>query len=572
MFAATPLQGTAPSSHNNTARRVDAIRAQTRSGSFVGHQKRVYKNSFGITPVPITKYFTTNPEMVFNRLVVEGDPQLAPILQEMPLLQYELLHHDVRPSDILQQTNALETFFYTEGLTDVHILVDVGGPKGDRTLFLTVERGQVTALRDMHHYGYQTNTLRYYAYKMGQSPDFAQRYYYYVLANQLQGITVDTYLEPTRNHGVYDYYTLGHRQRFGGFLSMTNIGIQPTGHMIYSGNAYLNDIFGNDQLEAGGSFTSKTNKGQFFFSTYRINLGHHGTQLLADFAYNKLQLGETIFYDFFGRGKSFTLEIMQPFYITPKTFLRMIMGYAIERGKNRGYAYDPPTVIALDFQSSVVKETLPTVYAEFAFSHLYSMGRVWGDIGATAWGHFLIRPQYKAVGGLEQLDTLDPTIRIPLSRAPKMEGAKVTFDYNQVVILPRDFSVYLGSQGQFGFDGQLPLGMLFQFYQGAFLGQGYVGDSGVSGRGEVRWDWNIFNTYFRDIQFFTYYALAYINTNDPLYTSYSRVVPMTAGFGLRTHFLRKMQGFIEFAKPIRRKTTYDNKAAWRFFFGLAVNT
>jgi hypothetical protein len=548
---------------------VDAMRANVRSETASMQQQSVMRHS-RITP--ITAYFAENPEMYFTRLVVDGDPRLAPVIQNLGVIRYELLNRgDIRISDVLKQTNALESFFFIEGIKNVHIMVGIGGEKGDRTLYLTVTHGEVTTLRNAGNYGYQTYITRYYNQQMGQLPDFDQRYYYYALSNQLTGITTDTYMTPTNVPGTYNFYTLGHLKRFGGFAGLNNTGIQPLGHMIYSANGYLNGIFGDDQLEMGGSFTSKTNKGQFFYGTYRLGVGHHGTQILTSFAYNEMQLGETVIYKFLGRGKSFTLEVMQPVLITPKTFLRMIVGYAVERGKTQGGAFDAPVILAMEFRNSTVKETVPTLYADLAFSHLYGMGRIWGTVGLTYWGHFIFENKYRTVGGVIQGDTLDPDIKNPLARDPSMTGEKFNFAYNQLVILPRDFSIYLASRGQFGFKGNLPLGLLFGFYDGAFIGQGYVANSGVSGRGEIRWDWNIFNPYFKDIQFFGYYALAYMHSRDPLYTTYSKAIPMTAGFGFRTNFLRKMNGFVEFAKPIRRKTTYDDKSAWRFFFGLGVN-
>jgi hypothetical protein len=547
---------------------VDAIHAGVQSKSTLTKQKSVWRHS---KIIPITAYFAENPEMYFTRLVVDGIPQLASVVQNLGILHYELLHRTIRISDILKQTNALESFFSIKGLKDIHILAGVGGKGKDRTLYLTVIRGEVTTLRKAGNYGYQTYITRYYNHEMGQLPDYDQRYYYSALANQITDMTTDTYMLPTNVPGTYNFYTLNHLKRFGGFIGMNNTGIQPLGHMIYSATGYVNGIFGNDQLESGGSFTSKTNKGQFFYATYRMGVGTHGTQLLGSFAYSQMQIGETIIYKFLGRGKSFSLEVMQPVYITTKTFLRMIAGYALQRGKTQGGVFNAPVVTALEFRNSIVKETIPTIYTDFAFSHLYSMGRIWGQAGVTFWGHFLVDNKYSAVGGVIQGDTADPNVANPLSQNPRMTGQKFNFSYNQLVMLSHDFSIYLGSHGQVAFDSRMPLGMLFGFFDGAFLGQGYVANSGVSGHGELRWDWNIFNPYFKDIQFFGFYALAYMESRDPLYTSYSRAVPMTSGFGFRAHFLEKMDGFVEFAKPIRRKTSYDNKSAWRFFFGIGVN-
>lgn len=549
------------------ARSIDQLRANLRSQSSSQLRHTTPQTMQKMTP--ITAFFSTNPDLYFYHLVVHGDPKLAPLLQQLPSIKYELLNRTVNVTDILKQLNALETFFFVEGVPDVHIQAAVGGSGKERTLYLTVFRGAVESFRKTRHYGYQTYILRDYDQKMGQMPDFAKRYYYYALANQLTGITTETYLEPTQTPGVYDFNTIGHLKRMGGFIGMNNTGIQPLGHMIYSMNGYVNGIIGDDQLESGGSFTSKTNKGQFFYTTYRIGLGSHGTQLLTSFAYNKMQLGETVIYKFQGQGKAFTLELDQPFMITPKTFLRMILGYALQRGKTRAGVFSDPNILLVLFRNSTVKETVPTIYAQLGFSHLYTLGRVWGNVTTTAWGHFLERAAYSVEGGLFSQDGLTGQTT-SLARKPKLTGAKASYDYNQIVIMPHDFSLYLASRGQFSFRQQIPLALKFGFFDGAFIGQGFVADSGVSGRTELRWDWNVYNPYFKKVQFFTYYALGYLQNLDPLFTPYKRAEPMTAGFGLRTNFLEKMDGFIEFAKPIRRKPTINESSAWRFFFGLGL--
>ena len=364
--------------------------------------------------------------------------------------------------------------------------------------------------------------------------------------------------------------------RWGGFVGVDNAGIQQTGHMIYSLNGYLNDIIGNDQWKMGGSFTSKTNKGQFFFATYQIGVGSHGTLLRTNFTYSKSLLGDiSSTYAYGGHGKSFLLEALQPIYITPSSFLQIVSGYGLLRGKTSavnysGVSYEIPNEnIGLFAENATIKETIPTLYAYLDFKHLYSMGEVWGNIGATVSGHFFARTQYKVVGGLVEED-FDGN-RIYQSQSPKQNTQKINFVFNDLVVLPDHFGLLLASRGQFAFVAPLPLGLKFGFYDGAFLGQGFLADTGVAGRTELQWNWNIYKNYFKSIQFFSAYAVGFLRNDHPLLVNYTKATPMTFVTGLRSWFLKKANGFVELAKPLRRKTAIDNQSGWRFFFGLGVD-
>lgn len=526
-------------------------------------------------PVPFRHILQQNPDFYFTSVTVTGDRRIAPVIQQMPIVSYDLTHKTVSAADVIRTLNIIENVFYVQGLRDVHITASYAGEKEHQQLFLNVTQGPVNVIR--HHYrrGYRTYILDAYSQQMARQTSYAERYYYYSLANQLEGVTTETYLEPTSVPGAYDLYTVGQRKRFGGFVGMDNTGIQRLGHVIYMANGYVNDIVGNDQLKAGGSFTSKTNKSQFFFTTYQIGVGSHGTQLLGNFTYNKSRLGQVSTYAYSGHGKSFTFEVLQPVYITPSSLLQMAFGYSVLRGRTRSYNYTganfliPVINIGIFARNATIKETIPTIYTQFDFSHLYRLGRVWGNVRATAAGHFLVRPNYRVTGGFVDIDFQNNTTS--LATSPDQNSQKLNFELNDLVVLPDNLSLLLAARGQFAFEHPLPLGLMFGFYDGAFIGQGFLADNGVSGRTEMRWNWNIYNQYLRDIQFFGYYAAGFLRNPTPIFVNYSKAVPMTMGTGFRTYFMKKMNGFVEFAKPLRRKTAIDNKSGWRFFFGLGVD-
>ena len=277
-------------------------------------------------------------------------------------------------------------------------------------------------------------------------------------------------------------------------------------------------------------------------------------------------------YAYSGHGKSFTFEVLQPVYVTPSSLMRMAFGYSVLRGKTRAYNYTganfliQPQNFGIFATDAIIKETIPNIYTRLDFSRLYRLGQVWGNVSATAAGHFLVRPNYKVIGGL--IDENFNGDRVPQAQSPDQNVQKVNFELNDLLLLPDNFSILLASRGQFSSENPMPLGLMFGFYDGAFMGQGFLADNGIAGRTELQWNWNIYNQYLRDIQFFGYYAVGFLRNPYALYVNYTKAVPMTVGTGLRSYFMEKMSGFVEFTKPLRRKTAIDNKSGWRFFFGL----
>ena len=86
--------------------------------------------------VPFSHILAQNPDFYFTQVTVTGDPRIAPLIQQMPIITYDLVHTTVSAADVLHTLNIIENIFYVQGVHDVHISASYAGVKGHQQLFL----------------------------------------------------------------------------------------------------------------------------------------------------------------------------------------------------------------------------------------------------------------------------------------------------------------------------------------------------------------------------------------------------------------------------------------------------
>lgn len=149
---------------------------------------------------------------------------------------------------------------------------------------------------------------------------------------------------------------------------------------------------------------------------------------------------------------------------------------------------------------------------------------------------------------------------------------KINFDASRTQSLPSNFSLYAAATGQYSFD---PLLVSEQFsLGGANFGTAYdpadvLGDSGIAGKLELRYNQQPGYRYFNAYQLFTYYDIgqAWIRKGAPGANDKRNV--SSAGAGIRTSFNETVSSTLEFGVPLTRPASNqgDHGNDARIFFG-----
>ena len=428
-------------------------------------------------------------------------------------------------------------------------------------------------VRKIQSSGYHMALLDYYTQKIAQDgyyDPYANAKYTYLANNWLPGVTYKNSLQPTAQPNVYDLLNQTAISHFGGYANINNQNSSEYGYVSGGGGLYYNDIFGGDKLSVNGSSSVNTNS-TYASINYQKELGTYGTQLVATFTYTGTGPQNTGVYNYDGYGLTYNVAAVQPFYISAATNLALTGGYSLvesntnaflEYNPAQSYAAGPPNPIV--YSSQEINQQLPTIYAQFDFSHDYSIGNFWGFVRAASVSYYGIPTIYNSVGGVQ--DTSNPTP----AASPSLNTFLVNGSYNQVVTLPKNVSFYFGTNAQVTPTDALPSAQQFVYSDGPFVDQAYVGDYGISGRVEPRYDLPINTVWLKKLQWYAYYGGAYLVNTTTIFVPYKSAQATDTGFGVRGYFGHNISGYVEADKPLSETAVAGVYNGWQGFFSLGV--
>lgn len=432
-------------------------------------------------------------------------------------------------------------------------------PSGDGYIMhVNLYYAKVNHINAVHHMGYSNAMLRYYQSHMVANHQLSPEYEHYAgLARDIPGLEFNTYYQPSsRNANSYDMYTLADRHRLSGFLDVNNTGNGILGHYFFGGGFTVRDLLGNDALSGAYATTSRPAMAKMVNVNYRKVVGDYGTQIRFNFIYSYSKSIPIVrAYLFRANGEVYALSAYQPLVVTNKDNIAIEAGAALSDGENLGSSQLPANFTNLDS-----KERIPYLFAAVNFASLENAGRFWGSASITKGVDFANLQRSQITGRPDQF--------VPQAD-PNLNFTRLNVDMNQLFYLPRNWSIYLNGQVQAITKGPMPISQKMDFAEGAYVGQTWLGDYGAMGMAELRYDWLLYRSYMRDIQFFSYGAAGYLRNPYRTTVSYEMKAVQTIGVGLRFNVTRDISGYAEITKPFQN-LPLENNRDWLPFFGLRV--
>lgn len=379
---------------------------------------------------------------------------------------------------------------------------------------------------------------------------------YVLLTEDLPGIDVQTILTPSENiPGATDVTLIVDHQKFDADVALNNFGTRYLGPVQISATAMVNTLIGADQLGFRAVSTPFNNEMRFFQLFYNRPLGSSGMRLDIEGDYTRTKPGFIIGYmDMKGNAEAFRVKLSYPFI----------------RSRHQNFNAN----ISFKFLNSETVYLGEPLYQDHirplrigAYYTLLDRWQGFNFISAQFSKGLPIWNASKRKGN-----------KYPKSRS---DGRSDYLKYDAYISRLQKFSqrvnLLLAADGQYS---NFPLLSAEEFgYGGRIFGQGYdpseiVGDSGMAGKAELRFD--TFPGY-KALKFIQYYALYSIgriwNLGD---NDQNQVVSAAStGVGMLIHFTDYISGRLEVDKPLTYpvQTQIDagkNGNAWRGFFSLTA--
>jgi len=353
---------------------------------------------------------------------------------------------------------------------------------------------------------------------------------YALLANDLPGYSVQFILTPSKNKpAAADLTFVTTRKKASAFVSQDNFGTRYIGPNETSIGASLYSIFAaGDNNTIRITETSRKKQLQYVDFTHTQPLGSKGLRWLLDMNYAETRPGFILApLDIVGRNAQVTTDFSYP--------------WVRDRSKNLifhlGANYQNITSLILDqpFYQDRIRSVIAGLAYENVDSH-HGANSMGFDVthGMPIWGahdHFL-------------------------QSRPRGTSTYTRFNGNlsRTQILNTRFTLYGALHAQYAFTTLLATE---QFgFGGPDYGRGYdpseiVGDVGIAGKAELRFDANPAYKFLQSIQYYAFYDIGDIWNRDK-----TNLIPQqsasSAGVGARIGFISQVSANVFFAKPLTR--------------------
>lgn len=380
--------------------------------------------------------------------------------------------------------------------------------------------------------------------------------YYLLLANELPGVSAKAVFEASKTTpAATDITLIVEEQPFNTNVSYDDYGTLYIGpHQVTAMGATNSYLRSGDTLRVTYLNTPRENELRYLDVTYQTPVGAHGFMLTLEGNRSLTNPGFTL-EPLFNNGKSnnYFLNAQYPVILSRSQFLTLDGGFT--------------------YSDSIVYELHQLLYQDYIRS-------------LRAGGTYNFADSYNGVNnftlhieqGLNMWGASDNPQSTTTSR-PFADGifTKWTAQYSRLQpLFSSPFSLYLFAGGQ---TTNKPLLVYEQFnFGGSIIGRGYdpaelLGDKGVAGSTELRWDFASFKQ-LRSLQFYTYYDIGKIWNIENVPGTPKNQSASSTGFGTRFSFTKYINGNLMYTqvltKPIASEALIGRGFAPKIYFSVVA--
>lgn len=385
--------------------------------------------------------------------------------------------------------------------------------------------------------------------------------YYVMLSNGLPGVQAKAVLTPSKTTpAAADIAIMTSTQRFRGFLSYDDYGTRYIGpHQMTASGNYSSIIASGDNVQF--TFSTATRDKELNFSDLNYSLPIFSRGL-------KLNFGKT-------RTKTHPMFVLEPLYILGVNDI-YYGSIEIPVIRQRSKAYTITTGINVTDVDVTVTPFGEKLYIDHIRS-LY-MSNVLGFTDNFYGNNLLaldIRKGLPAFGYTRETNLLTAETSRPGGHA---DYTKITAQATRLQLVKNAFTAYGIIRGQYAFNTLLASEEFV--FGGNIIGRGYdpseiIGDHGLSGTLELRYDWALDKRFLQVMQLYVYYDAGKI-WNIPNVAIAPKTDSATAtGIGSRFSFNQYLSGNFMWTKPLTREVAAEELIGKgrspRIFFSLQAN-
>lgn len=372
-----------------------------------------------------------------------------------------------------------------------------------------------------------------------------------LLINDLPGVTTKAVLTPSVDvPGASTLVLVIEQDTFEGNFTWNNRGTKYVGPNQFITQLSLNNIFQHvARTTLDSKITSATRELRSFDLRHNAQVFENGSTLEGSLTYNRVQPGNDL--------SSLKVD-------GKSTTVALIYRYPFIRSRRVNLS----GTLIYDYLNSETKLS----------NILFTLDRIESaragisfDILDNLRGINLITATYA-----QGLNMFSGEEQPPLKRSRadgRKDYGKVQATYTRLQYLPDNFSLFFSTSGQYAFNALLSaeeFGYGGEQYGSAYDSSEIVGDSGVDGKIELRYNYPESSKLFPSTQYYASYDWGVIwDKHDD--TGEGKQSGTSLAAGIRLELADRANGSLEIAKPLTRKVAaYDNKDV-RWFFGITVD-
>ena len=453
------------------------------------------------------------------------------------------LHKVITLQDLLNIVESITNYYRSHGyISSQAVLIPQRTKNGVVTI--KIIEGAIANVNITGCPGKAEPLIRAYACKIRQQQplNIAQMEKYLLLANEIPSTQVQGVITPTKNEpGASDITMVTNHRLMNGYLSYDDYGTRYIGPQQVTGNLGFNSLLlPGDSAQFTLAKTARGRELTFGDAHYGLALNAEGDRFLVGGTVTKTH-PEFILTasDIDGLNKNYYTAFTLPAIRENNQNLTYYLGL--------NYNWTRVT----SFDTKLYRDSLTSL----GLGLLYNLSDKWNGSNSI-YGD--IRQGLPLLGYTTNSSRASAQTSRPGGKAIY---TKLEFNVNRLQLLKHHFSLFGLLKGQYSFE---PLLTAEQYaYGGSLLGRGYdvaelLGDKGLGGSIELRYDWGLSVRFLSAVQFYGFYEVGKVwndfttstlpvNTSLPLSISAA-----STGGGIRFFFTKNLSGNLWLAKPLTK--------------------
>lgn len=493
-----------------------------------------------------------------KQVVLKGNTKYS--AKELEPLYSMFLNKTIPVANIFSIAEAITNYYRDHGYILVRVIVPPQKVK-DGILHLQVIEGYVDQVRVSGNPGRAQYRVQVYGDQIKKSKPLSvsdlERYL--LIANDIPATQTKAVINASKTQvGAADLDLVTTHKPFSAYLSYDNSGSRYIGRQVITANVSANSaIRSGDRIQLMGS---KTPKGKELSSgdvSYDTPIGSEGLRATVGYTVTNT-LPAFLLYDLKVSGLTRNYYVSLRYPLIRRRDTTLILNTGLEVGDSDVKLSDQPL-----YHDRLRVFTLGALYS-FA-DRWHGSNSFYADVrqGLPIWGY-----------------TKDDNITAQTSR-PGVTAKFTKFDFQAArwQSISGPWNAYGLIKGQYALNPLLT-GEQFGF-GGNLLGRAYepseiLGDKGVAGSLELRYDWDIQRLKLSKVQWFGFYDAGATWYRKDITGRPNKFSATSTGFGSRLYFNKYLSGNLTFAKPLTNKIASEeltrNGKAPRILFSIVLST